>query len=115
MKETAGYLKLVQGCLKAQTAYLASLETSDIFTSEGVDGRCKKPSGTPEAKKLSASMNALNGLHGKLYGDLPFAKREVAWGKLDAKDLDQIFMFFRKILIPMLVMRTLVWRTNINE
>ena len=101
MKEITGYVRLLQGCLKAQTAYLESLETSDMFTGTESDGKSLRPSDSTEAKKLTASITALNGLHGKLYGDLPFAKREIAWGKLDAKDMDEIFVLFRKIMIPL--------------
>lgn len=100
-KEATGYIKLVQGSLKAQTAYLQSLESSDMFASTEEGGKCLRPSEHPEAMKLTGTIAALNALHGKIYGDLPFAKREVAWGKLDAKELDQIFVLLRKILIPL--------------
>lgn len=65
------------------------------------------PAQNPESKALKASLAALTGLHGKLYGDLAFAKREVAWGKLDQKDLDEIFKLFRGILIPLIGMSTI--------
>ena len=34
-------------------------------------------------------------------------RREMAWGKLDAKDLDEIFTLFRSILIPLIGMSTI--------
>ena len=113
---------MIRGVLKAQTAYLQSLETSDMFStpqaateeSETQNGSKKKaqkarshPAQNSQSKALKDSLAALTGLHGKLYGDMPFAKREVAWGKLDAKDVDQIFVLFRGILIPMIGMSTI--------
>ncbi|PVH89756.1 hypothetical protein DL98DRAFT_401128 [Cadophora sp. DSE1049] len=121
-KEQSGYIQLVRGILKAQTAYLQSLETSDMFLApqaateennnqDGSKKKAKKDSSHPaqntQAKALKESLTALTGLHGKLYGDMPFAKREVAWGKLDAKDVDEIFVLFRGILIPMIGMSTI--------
>ncbi len=64
------------------------------------------PAQNPQAKALKASLTALTGLHGKLHGDIPFAKREIVFGKLDAKDIDEIFTLFRGILIPLIGMST---------
>ena len=82
---------------------------------EGDDKKHKKkdkkekahPAQTPPAKVLKGAISGLLALHGKLYGDLPFAKRESAWGKLDAKDIDEIFTLFRNILIPMIGLSTI--------
>jgi hypothetical protein len=63
---------------------------------------------SPQAKKLKGAIEGLKGLHGKLYGDLPFGKREVAWGKLNADHLDEIFVLFRKILIPLVGLGTII-------
>jgi len=38
---------------------------------------------------------------------MPFGKRENSLGKLDAKDLDEIFTLFRNILIPLIGMSTI--------
>lgn len=127
-KEQAGYIGLIRGTLKAQKAYLTSLETSDMFATapaddvNGTDGdaevqkkKTKKagnkdtshPAHNVQAKALKGSLDALLGLHGKLHGDMPFAKRELAWGKLDQQDLDEIFRLFRSILIPLIGMGTI--------
>jgi hypothetical protein len=63
---------------------------------------------SPQAKKLKGAIEGLKGLHGKLYGDLPFGKREVAWGKLNADHLDEILVLFRKILIPIIGLGTII-------
>lgn len=112
-KEQAGYIGLIRATLKAQTGYLQSLENTDMFAespgpSGSEEGSAKThPADTPQAKALKATITGLTGLHGKLHGDMPFAKREIAWGKLDAKDLDEIFTLFRAILIPLIGMTTI--------
>lgn len=65
------------------------------------------PARNEKAIALKANLTALTSLHGKLQGDLPFGKREFAWGKLDPKDLDEIFVLFRGILIPLIGMSTI--------
>lgn len=65
------------------------------------------PAETTEAKALKDSISTLTSLHGKLHGDMAFAKRECAWGKLDAKDIDEIFTLFRGIIIPLVSMSTI--------
>lgn len=121
-KEQAGYIQLIRGTLKAQTAYLQSLETSDMFApaktpgdENGTSKKSKKtsnkdpshPARNAQAIALKATLEGLTGLHGKLHGDMSFAKRELAWGKLDAKDIDEIFTLFRSILIPLIGMSTI--------
>ncbi|KAI9648995.1 hypothetical protein NHQ30_001561 [Ciborinia camelliae] len=120
-KGQAGYIQSMRGVLKAQTAYLQSLEESDMFAgpptensntptgnppdkSKKSGAKSSHPTLSPEAKALEGAIDGLRALHGKLYGDMPFGKREVAWGKLDAKDIDKIFDLFRDIMIPLLGM-----------
>lgn len=115
-KEQAGYIMAIRGTLKAQTAYLQSLETNNMFGDDEVESVGKngitpgndtpkekhfKPTETAEARALKASIAGLTALHGKLHGDMPFGKREVAWGKLNADHIDDIFRAFRAILIPL--------------
>jgi hypothetical protein len=118
-KEQAGYIQALRGLLKAQTAYLQSLEESDMFagpppsdsdtegTSSVSDEASPGPAQSPQAKALMGAVAGLRGLHGKLYGDMAFAKREVAWGKLCAKDIDTIFGLFRGVMIPLIGMSTI--------
>jgi hypothetical protein len=115
-KEMAGYVMAVRGTLKSQTAYLQSLESGGMFapTEDTTDVQGKgdgkgksNPAQNPQAKALNGAIAGLTALHGKLHGDLPFGKRETAWGKLDAKDLDEIFALFRQILIPLVGMGTI--------
>lgn len=105
---------LVRKTIKAEVAYLESLESNDMFSAvnaESKDGNGKKCSKdkkdkkvnraqTPQAAALKGCVTALTELHGKLNGDLPFAKRDIAYGKLGAKDLDEIYARLREILVP---------------
>jgi hypothetical protein len=98
-----------------QKEYLSSLETDATFNAathtetflakgdEETDVGQKKPSLTKEAeaaKALEETGSKLRELAGKLHADLPFAKRDIAWGKLDAKDLSEVYTLFRHVYIP---------------
>jgi hypothetical protein len=118
--EMTGYIGALKGTIKAQSAYLQSLENSDMFSQsddekakdtgdtkkesskKGKDSKADKPrtDSHPEAK-LKGAVAGIIALHGKLYGDIPFAKRETAYGKLGPKDLDEMFKLFQGILIPL--------------
>jgi hypothetical protein len=106
-KEQSAYIGAIRGTIKAQRAYLESLETTDMFSCTTSGNKVSKPSETPQAKALKAGITGLTELHGKLYGDLPFGKRETAWGKLCAEDMEEIFSRFRAILIPLIGMSTI--------
>lgn len=119
--EMTGYIGAIQATIKAQTAYLQSLEKSDMFSqSETGDSdnkeaqndkmdKDRKPSidKHPESNALKASVAGLTALHGKLHGDLPFGKREIAYGKLRPEDFDELFKLFRAVLIPLIGMSTI--------
>jgi hypothetical protein len=92
LKEMTGYFAMVRGTLKAQSAYLKSLEQNDVFggllpkESEAKDNQGSPHAGkgnvreeTPETKALKAAVKGLTDLHSKLRGDMSFAKREIGW------------------------------------
>lgn len=122
-KEMTGYVEAIRGTIKAQTAYLQSLEKSDMFGDdvpvEGDENNMKptkknakksnqgRSSNTPEAQTLKGAISGLTALHGKLHGDLEFAKREIAFGKLQPEDFDELFLLFQGILIPLIGMSTI--------
>ncbi|KAL3423247.1 hypothetical protein PVAG01_04994 [Phlyctema vagabunda] len=122
-KEQAGYIMSLRGTIKATAAYIQSLETSDMFAPPVVEenGGSKKekskkdgkddgahPANNAQAKALKGAIAGLTGLHGKLHGDMPFAKRETAWGKLTADDIEELFTLFRSIIIPLIGLSTIV-------
>ena len=115
--QLAGFVKASQGALKAQTAYMRSLEIKDMFSipdkkldmkNDQSGATQSAPPEAAEAAKLKAATRALAGIHGKLHADLTFAKRESAYGKLDAEALDDMFKLFRSILLPMIGMSSMV-------
>jgi hypothetical protein len=53
------------------------------------------------ASRLDETVKEIRHLAGKLHGDMVFAKRDVAWGKLDAKDFADIFTLLYNITIPL--------------
>ncbi|KAI0431412.1 hypothetical protein F5Y09DRAFT_330357 [Xylaria sp. FL1042] len=124
-----GLIKLLQGALKQEKAYLQSLEREDMFAvpadicaathlsgdSESSDdsasvnkeakskGKKKaqpEPKSTAEAKAIKETMFRLRLLTSKIYVDLPFAKRDIAWAKLAAKDLTTILELCRGVVVP---------------
>lgn len=110
-KQSAGFIQLVQGTLKAQIAYFLSLEKADMFArpSEAEreehpsqkKTRAAKPVLSPETQNLKTAITGLEELQGKIYADLAFAKREMAWGKLDAGDISEMLKAMQGILIPL--------------
>lgn len=76
-KDAVAYTKALQGTLKALTGYLQTLEDKDMF-SPNVDPESKEPSKVVlGAQKLKAALGGLSAIHGKMHGDLSFAKKEV--------------------------------------
>lgn len=114
-KQSAGFIAAVQGTLKAQIAYLQTLEKKDMFrtptdsdddekiqkSGKHEKGKRVKPNGSAEAQGLKAAIEALGELYGKMHADVAFAKREMAWGKLDASDIDELLKLFQAIILPM--------------
>ena len=114
-KQSAGFIAAVQGILKLQIAYLQTLEKKDMFRtatesdedektqklSKHKKGKAVKFNGSVEAQALKAAIGALGELHGKMHADVTFAKREMAWGKLDASDIDELLKLFQGIILPM--------------
>ncbi|PVI02394.1 hypothetical protein DM02DRAFT_653538 [Periconia macrospinosa] len=104
-KEITGYVGILRGALKAHRGYFQSLETKDMFRNTtwtpgpGQD-KLKKPKVKPEVEAVKKAIAAVTMIHGKLHGDLPFAKREFAYGKLSPEDYEAIFKHLRSIMIP---------------
>ncbi|KAF1815275.1 hypothetical protein P152DRAFT_392191 [Eremomyces bilateralis CBS 781.70] len=100
-KGMEGYIKLLQSSIKAHNAYFTCLEGSETLTNlirvKTTTG--KKPA-VAEAEEVKKTFFALAALHGKLSGDLKFAKREVAYGKLGPQAIGEISKHLREILLP---------------
>jgi hypothetical protein len=108
-KEVTGYVGALRGALKAHKGYFTSLETTDMFKQtmtnleEPEDGSDKKKEKIrPEITAVKAATAAITQLHGKLNADLPFAKREIAYGKLTPDDFESMSKNLRAIMMPLI-------------
>jgi hypothetical protein len=105
-KQMAGYISGLRSALNAHALYFESLERDDMFgRTETFDDSREKFSKkgkvySPEAEAIRAAIRQITDLHAKLHGDLTFAKREIARGKLGPDDLQTIFRHLRQIMIP---------------
>lgn len=115
-KQSAGLVAAIQGVLGAQVSFLQSMEKKDALHPATDPEEGEKPGKTtahrnhskkpkiqlnPESDKLKATSAALGELHGKIHGDIAFAKRETAFGKLDANDIDEMFRLLQNICLPL--------------
>lgn len=116
-KQMAGVLGLFKKSIVLEKQYLQGLEKEDMFALEMTEtsaGRSeperkggkkdKGPKLTKEQKNamaLRGTIGAIRELMGKIYGDMKFAKRDIAWGHLSAKDFGEMFNLIRMCVIPM--------------
>ncbi|KAF2111459.1 hypothetical protein BDV96DRAFT_603054 [Lophiotrema nucula] len=114
-KEMTGYVMALRGLLQAHKKYLQSLETTQVFshTVSADEGDAKKHKKekkpkNPEAEAIEAIAAKITELHGKLHGDLPFAKREVAVGKMTPDDFEGIFKHLRLVMMPLMGLGSLM-------
>lgn len=116
-----GLIMLLRGAVKQEKLYMQSLEREDMFATpqdvssamDNTKNHSKKsapaePVTCAEAKALKGTISGIRQLAGKLQADLPFAKRDFSWGKLDAADLKSIFLKLRACLIPIIGMSTII-------
>ncbi|KAH7274688.1 hypothetical protein B0J15DRAFT_473495, partial [Fusarium solani] len=68
--------------------------------------------GAKAAKTLKETAREIRVLAGKTHGNMAYAKRDLAWGKLDAKDLGDTFTLIRNVTIPMRVCYPLLLERN---
>ncbi|MCJ1389451.1 hypothetical protein MMC18_002308 [Xylographa bjoerkii] len=107
-QEAGGYLTAIQAVLKAQNGYLRSLERKEMFRPSQKDDDKVVLEEVSAAKALKGALATLTALHGKMQGDLTFAKREVAYSHLGPKEIDELFKKFREILLPLTGMGSVV-------
>ncbi|MCJ1433208.1 hypothetical protein MMC27_002567 [Xylographa pallens] len=107
-REASDYIAAIQGVLKAQNGYLRSLERKEMFHPLPKDDDKAVPEEVSAAKAFKGALAGLTALHGKLQGDLIFAKREVAYSHLGPKEIDELFKKFREILLPLIGMGSVV-------
>ncbi|PNY26824.1 Uncharacterized protein TCAP_03239 [Tolypocladium capitatum] len=121
--EFNGLIGLLRKLVGLQMEYLAGLAKEDTFAIETENDKTREALGakkkvkakyerkTKEAKAaeyLKEVVGTIRVLAGKLYGDMTFAKRDMAWGKLDARDLSETFTLIRNVMIPIVAMSTII-------
>ncbi|KAJ5528814.1 hypothetical protein N7527_002207 [Penicillium freii] len=105
-KQMAGYIGGLRSALNAHALYFQSLERDDMFGRTETYDDAREKFGkkgkiySPEAEAIRGAVRQITDIHAKLHGDLTFAKREVALGKLGPDDLQAIFRHLRQIMIP---------------
>ncbi|RDW64418.1 MFS transporter [Aspergillus mulundensis] len=108
-RQTA-YFGALRDFMTKQTAYYRALGASAPPGSGQMFGRtdADRKKSFREREALYGSLNRLIALHMEMYTDTISAKREIAFGKLDADDLHQLFRVFRSILTPMAGIKTIL-------
>lgn len=123
VKQMTGVLGLFKKTIALQKEYIHGLESDDMFTIEPTETAVGQPeteqknekrkgaeaaSSSAKLTKEQQTAMALRGvtgatreLMGKIYGDLKFAKRDVAFGYLSAHDFGALFSQMRNIAIPL--------------
>lgn len=118
--EAKAAIGLFRKSIVLEREYLQGLERDDMFEVEaratansprqrhkqngGLQQSPEKPHMTKEqqaAESLRDTVYQMRTLAGKLHGDVKFAKRDIAWGKLNAHDIGELFTMLRNILIPL--------------
>lgn len=106
-KQMGGYIGSLRSALSAHAAYFETLERDDMFgradtydDSQEKFGEKGKKVYSPEAEAIRAAIRQITELHAKLHGDITFAKREFALGKLGPDDIQAMFRHLRQIMIP---------------
>lgn len=105
-KQMAGYIGSLRSALNAHAAYFETLERDDMFGRAETYDDSREKFGkkgkvySPEAEAIRGAIRQITDIHAKLHGDLTFAKREFALGKLGPNSLQRIFRHLRQIMIP---------------
>ena len=92
-QQTSGYFVTLKKLIASQQTYLYTM--TKAFQIENSDTRTAKRRAA--TKELKGSMRALSVIHGKVHGDLTFAKREIAFGSLDGKQMEKIVLQLRMV------------------
>lgn len=94
------YIASLRGALQANLEYMHSLEEEDPFAVARTNTLGDHLPKSEKARAFKQKLAGLGALHAKVSTDLPFAKREIAFGKLGPDDLQETFRLLRLIMIP---------------
>jgi hypothetical protein len=116
-------LHALKTALQAQSQFMLSLPTRDWYNSQDGSKRLESKSANdynsrhrstpwPEADALKKATMDVAEAQIKIRSELRYAKREVAWAKLGAKDFEMLSRLLKNILLPALGMESLVGVTD---
>lgn len=112
-------LRGLKAVLEAHGQYMLSFPARDWYgtkspsSGNGSDGRFSTRSRPwPEADALKKAMANVIELQVRIQSELRYAKREVAWGKLGARDIVTICQLLKNILVPALGMESITEVTD---
>ncbi|KAH8658195.1 hypothetical protein BX600DRAFT_400895 [Xylariales sp. PMI_506] len=104
-KQFEGIFMLARKTVQLQKRYLNQLESDDMFERPNPgEALSKEGAAAATLTEITAKVRELGG---KLHGDLHFAKREIAWGKLRAGDLSDLLLLMRNVYVPLLGISTI--------
>ena len=97
------YIKAIQDMLKGTTLYLGKLQTMPTFpfSANGENHNQNDEYQSKDNVDPRQKMAGVKALYIKMHEELAMAKREIAWGKLRAKDINFVNDLCRKILMPL--------------
>ena len=90
--------------LGAAVQHLRSREnvtSSDLPGNEGDQTESHTSQEQRTIPELQTKMTTVKDLYAKMHHELAMAKREFAWGKLRAKDINNMSELYRNILLPL--------------
>jgi hypothetical protein len=95
-KQLGGFTKLLQACIGSHGAYMNAIH----------NGKDNKGQASEEEKKAAQALRGIilksNELLGKIKLEIGFARKELAYGKLEPKHFSEIYELVRKIYQPIL-------------
>jgi hypothetical protein len=95
------YLCSTQAVLSRSISYLSKQQHDTATSPDTTKPSHDEASAAQEGRALQEQMSGLKALYVKMHEDIPMAKREIAWGKLRAADINAVSDLCRRILMPM--------------
>lgn len=95
------YLHSTQAVLSRSVSYLGKQRYDPTASRDTANLPSEGASAAQEGRALQEQMSGLKALYVKMHEELPMAKREIAWGKLRAGDINAVSDLCRRILMPM--------------
>jgi len=93
---------LIQQSMEAQKAYLSSIDHAEDSQDQATTAHSKaKANKSFDTDSLKQNSDAILQLTGELRTETAFAQWDIAIGKLNGEDYEQVFKLLRAIIIPM--------------